>query len=394
VPGRPPQPDSPYQPDRKAARPPAADARHTRDDVTHYDADAEFKRPVSKPEGCLPDDTGGRAPASPVPREHEDRDTDIRAPHLAEAADGDRGDTLQRPVDHPDFWDPTDDNSPEQYGDPLTQPDGTRVPCFDGPPRREQTRQGWPGDCGIIATLGAVAAHRPDDITHRIRPREDGSHHVTLSEAHWVDAVSEPTGRDVELTVTPDLPVYDDDPGTPACAQARDGAAWCAVAEKAFAGVDQTWTADRREIWANDWAALCASDAARNAEKPRSGPPATGYVRLHQGTTPWEWAEALTQLTGQPAVVREFPSDRDEWTINRIIRTQLTDHKPVLVSSRKEEYEGEVLPHRLEAGHVYEVTGFEKGKVLLRNPWNYKHPEPMETDDFAKNISSCYSTLM
>ena len=64
APDRPPQPDSPRQPDRQA------DVRLARDDVTRYDADAEFKHPVSKPDGYLPDDTGGTAPAPTVPREH------------------------------------------------------------------------------------------------------------------------------------------------------------------------------------------------------------------------------------------------------------------------------------------------------------------------------------
>ena len=102
----------------------------------------------------------------------------------------------------------------------------------------------------------------------------------------------------------------------------------------------------------------------------------------------------LTQLTSQPAVVCEFPSGRDEWRINRLIRDQLADGKPVLVGSRSKTHEDEQMPHRLEAGHVYEVTGVEKGRILLRNPWNYKHPEPMETDEFARNMSRYYSTLM
>ena len=67
---------------------------------------------------------------------------------------------------------------------------------------------------------------------------------------------------------------------------------------------------------------------------------------------------------------------------------------PVLVCSRQEAYEREMLPHDLEAEHVYEVTGVEKGKVILRNPWNRKHPEPMETEEFARNMSHYYSTLM
>lgn len=93
-------------------------------------------------------------------------------------------------------------------------------------------------------------------------------------------------------------------------------------------------------------------------------------------------------------MVREFPEGRDEWKINRILRAQLADGKPVLVDSRKKTHDNERMPHRWEAEHVYEVTGIEKGKILLRNPWNYRNPEPMETDEFARNMSRYYSTLM
>jgi hypothetical protein len=398
----PPQPDSPRQPDRQDT----PDARPARDDVTRYDADAQFKDPVTKPDGYLPDDTGGAAPAPTAPRErgdwsirHDDSDLTSRkdpaeAPALMEVTEAERADVLPTAVHQPDFYIATDDRSPERYGNPLIRPDGTRIPCLDGPPRREDTRQGWAGDCGIIAALGAVAAHRPEDITNRIRPQEDGSYHVTLSEARWDDAVSVPTGRDIELDVTPELPIRNESPDAPACAKVQDGTSWCAVMEKAFAGVDQTWSIERQAEWENDWAGICAQDRAGNAENPRSGPAPTGYARLHQGSTPWEQAETLTHLTGQPAVVREFSGGRDEWTINRIIRTQLAEGKPVLVGSRAKTHEREVLPHDLNPKHVYEVTGIEKGKILLRNPWNHDHPQPMETDEFARNMSGYYSTLM
>jgi hypothetical protein len=260
-------------------------------------------------------------------------------------------------------------------------------------PRREDTRQGWAGDGGIIAALGAVAAHRPEDITGRIRPQEDGTYLVTLCETRQHGGVSEPTGRNIELTVTPELPVFDEEPNVPACAQ-PGGTAWCPLMEKALAGVDQTWTAERRAAWEGNWAGLCAQDRAGNLANPRAGPAPTGYSRLHQGTTAWERAEVLTQLTGEPAVVREFPRGRDEWAINRIIRAQLIDAKPVLVASRPQAHNREVLPHNLKPAHVYEVTGIERGKIILRNPWNQDHPRPMGTDEFARNMSCCYSTLI
>jgi hypothetical protein len=395
------------------ARRPAGDVvrtgtRTAQDRPGRYDADAQFKRPVAQPEGYLPGDTMGSAAAAVRrvadawrgSRRGLDGDADLtprrdpaQAPPLREGADGHGIDALGALVDRPAFRHPADPHRPDRYGEPLTRPDGSTVRCLDGPPRRDQTRQGWAGDCGIIATLGAVAAHRPEDIARRIQPQQDGSYRVRLSETERDGGVSEPTGWDIELTVTPELPVYDNDPATPAGAKTEDGAAWCAVMEKAVAGVDQTWTARRWASWERGWAQLCADDQANGTKQPRSGPAPTGYERLHQGTTPWERAEALTQLTGQRAEVREFPSGRDEWTINRLIRTQLDAGKPVLVSSREKTHRREMLPHRLEEGHVYEVTAVEKGKIVLRNPWNYKHPEPMETDEFARNMSPYYSTL-
>jgi hypothetical protein len=402
--------DSPYQQARHTER--QADTRPTQDYSDGYDADAEFKHPVPKPPGYLPDDNGGYTPTRDSLHERDAGHAEfarrngpsdnaesggwrnLEAPWPQEAAEGDRGETLRTVVDRPDFYDPTDDSTPDRYGDPLTRPDGTQTPCFDGPPSREQTRQGWPGDCGIIAALGAVAAHKPEEITRRIRPQEDGSYLVTLSETRESEGITEPTGRDIELRVTPELPVHDDDPGTPACAKTKDGAAWCAVFEKAFAGVDQTWPPERRNAWESDWAGICADDRARNAEPPRSGPAPSGYARIHQGTTHWERAEALTQLTGQPAAVRAFPDGRDEWRINRVIRDQLAEGKPILVCSRPKRNEWEALPNRLEARHVYEVTGIEKGKIVLRNPWNKDHPQPLDTDEFIGNIDRHYSTLM
>ncbi|MGH3156117.1 MAG: hypothetical protein ACRDNF_06025 [Streptosporangiaceae bacterium] len=399
-PDHPQQRDSPRQPDQRITRP-------DHDAARSYDADADFKRPVPKPDDYLPDDTGGTEPSDAELRDHRSWVKDhadiadltpgrdpAQAPRLREVAEGDHTDTLTAVVDRPDFHDPTDNRSPDRYGDPLTRPDGTRVPCLDGPPRREETRQGWAGDCGIIAALGAVAAHKPEEIARRIQPQDDGTYKVTLSEARRSESgVSEPTGREIAFSITPQLPVRDEDPGTPACAKIEDGTSWCAVMEKAFAGIDQTWSTERRISWLGDWAGMCAQDQASNAENPRSGPAPSGYARLHQGTSPWERAEALTQLTGQSAEVREFPAGREEWRINRIIRSQLDDGKPILVGARKQTHERELLPHGLKDSHMYEVIGVQKGKILLRNPWNEEHPEPMETDEFARNMSRYYSTL-
>ena len=52
---------------------PAADVRPDRNDGGGYDADAAFKRPVPKPPGYLPDDTGGRTSVWVALRRRGDR---------------------------------------------------------------------------------------------------------------------------------------------------------------------------------------------------------------------------------------------------------------------------------------------------------------------------------
>ena len=384
-------------PERGPGRRPA-DQRPVRTEAPSYDANAEFKKGVPRPPGYAPDDTGERASRTPAATTrgiewHHDERSARETPDPREAHEADVADPPRAVVDRPAFRDPRDRFSPDRYGDPLTRPDGTRVPLMNGPPHREQTRQGWVGDCGLIAALGAVAAHRPDELTSRVRENADGSYQVRLSEAQQTDTGASPTGRDVELTVTPKLPVSARRPDIPAGAKTQDGASWAPVMEKAFAGLDQTWTGERRAAWRDDWAYMCQQDMRDGAKNPRTGSAPEGYVRLNQGSVSWDRAEMLTQLTGQESEVREFPAGREEWKINQLIREQLADSKPVLVSSRKQERRGEVLPHNLEPAHAYEVTGVEKGKIVLRNPWNDDHPEPMETEEFARNMSRYYATL-
>lgn len=189
----------------------------------------------------------------------------------------------------------------------------------------------------MIATLGAAAGHRPDAIRERVRETEDGNYAVTLHEARIDESLDryEPTGRHIVLTVPPDLPVFDDRPDEPAFADSvQTGAAWGPVTEKAIAGSDQTWGEDRQDAWAQ-------SDHGA-ADVPE------GYVRLDLGSDAWDQeAEMLTQLTGEPAVVVDFPEQDDaagrspDEQLVGDIREQLAEGKPVIVATQpKEEFYG------------------------------------------------------
>lgn len=223
----------------------------------NLDADEGVDQPQPMPAGALPDDISlGRValvesaapPASGVPDLTTARQGVSYAGGIGPA---DRPAELGSTVDHPESFDLyTPQMRPNHYGDPLREGREQPVPLFDGPPTRDQTKQGELGDCGMIATLGAVAAHRPEAIASCVTEKGDGGYEVTLHETEpaWTTGVSEPTGRTTRLTTTPDLPVHDDEPDKPAFARFT-GTAWAPVLEKAIAGIDQTWTVRRQGAW-------------------------------------------------------------------------------------------------------------------------------------------------
>ncbi len=348
---------------------------------------------VSRPPDALPDDTGrayhersrGREPAD-LRGTHDQRD------HGESAQGQDARDRLRPYVDRPAYRDRFDDRAPpDRYGEPLERPDGTRVPCLKGRPDRTQTEQGWLGDCGIIATLGAVASRRPGDRASRVGQQPDGTYEVSLHEARWTRDGAAPTGQMIELTVTPDLPLFDTAPDEPAFAQASE-AAWAPALEKAVAGLDQTWTPQRQDEWAGMWQRLCDADAAdEKIKNPRTGPPPQGYVRLNQGSTSWDRAELLTQLTGKESAVRCYPDDPKQ--LVQVLARQLRDRNPVLVASRTQENEKERLPHKLEPCHAYEVVAVTDEKIHLRNPWNRADPDVISAKDFTTDMQLNYATL-
>ncbi len=260
-----------------------------------------------------------------------------------------------------------------------------------GCPRREDAEQGALDDGWLIAVLGAIAGHLPGQINRRVVERPDGCYGVALAEARRTASGAVPTGRTIELSITPDLPVYDHSPAEPAYAKA-DHAAWAAIAEKAFAGVDASWTARRRGQWAADWDRICAADAADpRLARPRRGAPPTGYVRLGNSGTAFDQAEALTQFTGREAAVRQLPARRGP--IRRALRRQLHARKPVIVTMRAEAFPGEILPGRLITAQAYEIIAVRWRTAILRNPWGFHHPEPVPLGAVARYARRGYATL-
>ncbi len=382
--------------DRHSDRPSASDGDDktaVADLIDKDEIDPRWLVGIPRRADALPDDTGRAYLRWPWQRQHDQTRHAPDRPERAEPLrEKDTADRLHPYVDRPAFQDRFDDREPpDRYGQPLERLDDTRVPCLKGRPERNQTEQGWLGDCGVIATLGAIAAHRPDDIAGRIRQQPDGTYKVSLNEAQWTDSGAAPTGQTIEMTVTPDLPVFDTSSDEPAFAQASD-AAWIPVLEKAAAGLDQTWTPQRQSDWADVWQCLCEADASdAKVKKPRSGPPPDGYVRLNQGSGSWDRAELLTQFTGRDSAVRPYPDDPKQLTA--VLDRQLREGKPVLAASRARESEKEKLPYELEPSHAYEVVAVSDEKIHLRNPWNRANPGAIKAADFTANMQPNYATL-
>jgi len=186
----------------------------------------------------------------------------------------------------------------------------------------------------VIATLGAIAWHRPEVIEGCVRPDEHGTYEVRLHETRYVpeQGRSEPTGRMVTLTVTPDLPM-------------RDGR------------LDQGSTArDRAEILTQ-----VTGEPAINRTFPKAMPEAG--------------------LAAESLLAAKF------WHL-------LDDDKPILVGTRPRRPDEARLPHGLIDSHAYEVVAVtDVNMIQVRNPWNRRHPELMTPKQFRDNFRPYYTTL-
>ncbi|MEV6695167.1 C2 family cysteine protease [Micromonospora sp. NPDC051196] len=284
-----------------------------------------------------------------------------------------------------------DPNSPVGYGQALDLRTGQPAPLFDGPPQREQVRQGALGDCGMLATMAAVAGHRPDALAQLFQPNPDGTVDVLLHESLLHGGTSTPTGRRLRITVRPDVPLRAGPPGKSAYAdRSRNGSGWASVLEKALAAVDRTWTMQRRVAWQQDWTAWQSKD-----DPHRAAP--LGYARLHVGSTGHLQAELMTQLTGAPSRSSRFDTrPGQEAAVAARLAALLAAGSPVIVGTLPEKSYPPgltTLPFGLYAGHAYEVVSVANGLVQLRNPWGVEDPAPMPVRDFLNLMAPHHAHL-
>ncbi|MCO6003382.1 hypothetical protein NE236_00120 [Actinoallomurus purpureus] len=272
----------------------------------------------------------------------------------------------------------------------LVRDKSNPVPIFDGPPTRDQVAQNDVGDCGIVATLGSVAEHRPEAIKNAIKQVGDGEYEITLhevTEATPADPVARPTGDVKTYRVNDELPVRTDDPTRPLVGIGAESCGWAAIMEKAIAAEDQTWDTSKNANWDQEWTTWHKPAVDRDrasaglGASPNDAP--RGYNRLDIGSTAYQRADLLAKLTGEDAEVRRIPDEQQgEQALLDTFRDQLNAGKPVLVGTRGTRVAGEQFPNRLVAGHAYEVTKIENDELYLRNPWGRRHPDPMDAKTF------------
>ncbi|MFI7026220.1 toxin glutamine deamidase domain-containing protein [Micromonospora sp. NPDC049900] len=281
---------------------------------------------------------------------------------------------------------------PVEYGRPMDARPGRPAPVFDGPPRRDQVRQGMLGDCGMLASIAAVAGHRPDALAQLFQTNADGTVDVLLHESTLLGGTMAPTGRRLRITVTPDVPLRSVAAGSTAYAdQSINGSSWASLIEKALAAVDRTWSAEQRQQWQSSWLLW------HSPNDPHQAAP-TGYARLNVGSTPQMQAQLLTQLTGAPSRSSTFDArPGQEAAVAARLGELLASGSPVITGTLpKRDYPAEVrhqLPFGLVPGHAYEVVAVADGRVSLRNPWDFDHPAAMPIRDFLQLMSASYAHL-
>ncbi|HEY6738808.1 MAG TPA: hypothetical protein VI076_08145, partial [Actinopolymorphaceae bacterium] len=339
--------------------------------------------------GRLPTDDSGRSG-------NADRSTDAgpQGPMDRQAEVGDQGGDAPREIHEvqpprisQDYY---TDMPPSTYERYFVRDQNRPIPLFDGPPAREQVAQGYVGDCGVLATVGAVAGPRPDDIRNAIKDVGDGKFEVTLHDvtpATRQDPVARPTGETTTYVVSDDIPVAPGLPGRPPAGVQASTCGWPALLEKTVAAQDQTWEPKQKSDWDNAWTNVHKYfvDNERFGKglppSPQDAP--TGYDRIDIGSTAYQRADLLAELTGEEAEVRDIPDEQQgEQALLDEFRDRLDAGKPVLVGTRGMLSGSELMPYGVYAGHAYEVTKIDGDKIHLRNPWGRRHPAPMEATTF------------
>ncbi|MEJ2407573.1 MAG: C2 family cysteine protease [Candidatus Thiodiazotropha sp.] len=186
----------------------------------------------------------------------------------------------------------------------------------------DDVRQGYVGDCSMMATIASVASLNPNFIRDAIVDNHNNTYTVRLYDSH---------GKAEYITVDGEL--YRDPDGTPVYARSRQlNEIWPAVIEKAYA----RWEGGYANI-----ASRTATDTIMTLTGIR-----THYTRNQQIPASMLYGAIRSSLANSSPVIASSYDDP-----SRYIGIQI-----------KEDHAYSVL-------RVYEVNGQQW--IVLRNPWGY-----------------------
>jgi len=292
---------------------------------------------------------------------------DIAASELYDHGDGDSGlpELPDRPSDqgagaaeeHRDQPQPSIPDAPEpnpllgdlqgQLGSGIEYQSFDDRPVLSDPHDPGLARQGYLGDCWLIASVNAVVGQRPDWPAETVSDNGDGTATVRLLESapgpggeRWRERLSRTSF---------DLPSVDG--ATPVLARHDGGDLWPSLVEKACAG------RDRRGYESLD------GGAAVQALPVLTGAPAehvdTGHV---QDVVPWLGS---LQDEGRPVVA------------GSLFQHQLIAD-PSLEALRQDANVYAAHEYTVRSADVQNDTG------SLHNPWGFDHPRQLSGDEFQR----------
>ena len=284
-------------------------------------------------------------------------------------------------VDHPEPM--------AQFGEPIHPATVFgELPVISGRPSPVQVTQGNLRDCGLIASLRAIARNGLGDLAGMIRDNGNGTYTVRLHEAILVGNAAIPTRWRMKFTVTASVP--HDPQGAVLYARPHE-ALWGAILKKAMTGRDQRWSIYQHIVSYQDWSRQYHSQAGSG--DPIYAAP-TGYHHIGNGSFPLEQALYLAQLTGRTAVVREFPEH-----LLQQLNSLLKNKNPIIVgtkssaSLRDAGLSDKAKRLRLITAHAYEVVGAAGNQVILSNPHGTNDPAPIDIEDFQSLFTPVYAHL-
>ncbi|MBM4386885.1 MAG: hypothetical protein FJ088_04045 [Deltaproteobacteria bacterium] len=249
---------------------------------------------------------------------------------------------------------PTTDDSQYKYeefkGEAFIKGEGDALDI-----QPDDVKQGYLGDCYLVAVLGAVAHTDPDLIRNMIKDNGNGTYDVTFRmDIAWYGAEKKTVTVDSKFPTRGDQrPVYSKVGDTKTEGAETKSELWVMIIEKAWAIVK-------------------------------------GSYKNIEGGNPGTFME---KVTGKKSDIFSPSSVADSDLIARLSTAQkngnpVSCHTPPDTTFKENEALKKLADEMsVYANHAYSFMKVDGGKIILRNPWGTMDPKPLDPADFKKLCS-------